>query len=494
MRCRMTLLVLLCAWPCAAAEQPLPLTLRGAVALALRQNPELAAAGAELAAAAGAELAARGLDDPVLSASGTGRVRRAGAGAGLAVPPADEVSATLQLAQPLSTGGRVALGIETGHVRARLPGADPTSPPTVGQSTHALQLTLEQPLLRGFGAPVARADQRRSAFGRQLAGAERAVAVTGLLRDVVSGYWRLAHAGRELELRRASASAARQQLERVHANIAVGKLPPSASAEIEVVIVLRDDAVLLAEQALIEREQALGRLCGLRAAERLQAVEPLPAIDLAAPSQRSFSATVAAALAQSPELHALRARGQAAAVEVEVQENALLPRLDLALAGGPLGSAPSARGAVEQLAGLDSYALFASLSLELPLLRRVARGELQSASQRSRRAQLDQAAVVAQLRAAAATGLGLLETARRRAALLVPSQRAAALDLEAEQARFEVGRASSFDVLRRQDALAAVQLSLLGAELQGLEAEALLGALTGELLARHGASSGAASP
>jgi outer membrane protein TolC len=490
----MAVLVLLCAWPGAAAEQPLPLTLQGAVALALRQNPELAAAGAELGAAAGAELAARGLDDPILSASGTGRVRRAGAGAVAAVPPAQEVSATLQLAQPLPTGGQVALGIDTGYVRARLPGADPTLPLTASQSTHSVQLTLQQPLLRGFGAAVARAEQRRSRFGRQLASAERSVALTALLRDVVSGYWRLGHARRELALRRDSATAARQQLERVIANIAVGKLPPSASAEIEVVIVLRDDAVLLAEQALTEREQALGRLCGLSAAQRLLAMDPLPAIDPAAPAQRGLAATLAAALAYSPELQVLRARGQAAAVEVEVRDDALLPRLDLALAGGPLGSAPSARGALEQLVGLDGYALFASVSLELPLLRRAARGELQSASERSRRTQLDQATVAAQIRTAVATGLGLLETARRRAAVLVPSQRAAALDLEAEQARFEVGRASSFDVLRRQDALAAVQLSLLGAELQRLEADALLAALTGELLARHGGSSGAALP
>jgi outer membrane protein TolC len=105
---------------------------------------------------------------------------------------------------------------------------------------------------------------------------------------------------------------------------------------------------------------------------------------------------------------------------------------------------------------------------------------------RSRGAQLDAADVTAQLRAVIASALALLETAHRRAALLVPSQHAAALDLEAEKARFEVGRASNFDVLRRQDALAAVQLLLLGAELAWLEAEATLDALTGELFVQHG--------
>lgn len=486
----LALFLLLCAWTGVAAAQPVPLTLREAVALALRHSPELAAAGAELAAAAGAELAARGLDDPVLSASSAARVREAGPGA-----HADEVSVVLQLAQPLPTGGQVALGIDTSYVRgAGVPGAPVALPPGASQHTQALQLTLAQPLLRGSGAAVARAEQRRTGIGRQLARAQRAAAATALLQRVINGYWGGAHARRELELRLGSAAAARQQLERVHANIAVGKLPPSASAEIEVVIALRDDAVLLAEQALAELELELGRLCGLPALERLQPVEPLPAIDLAAPARHGFAPTLAAALAHSPALLALRARGRAADVELDVQEDALLPRLDLALAGGPLGSAASARGAYRQLSGLEGHALSASLSLELPLLGRAARGGLEQARARSRGAHWDEAAVAAQIRTAVATALGLRETALRRAALLEPSQRSASLDLEAEQARFEVGRASSFDVLRRQDALATVQLSWLGAELQRLQAEASLDALTGELLARHGVSPGAAVP
>lgn len=483
MRCCWALVLTLCSWSGSARGEPL--TLHGAVALALRQNPELAAAGADLAAAAGAELAARGLDDPVLSARSTVRLQRAAL-----VAPADEASAALALAQPLPTGGRVALELDTGYARGeRAAGAEPAQLPAASQSRHALQLTLQQPLLRGSGAAVARAEQRRAGIGRELASAERAGVLSALLREVVSGYWRLAHAQRELDIRRASAAAARQQLERVHANIAVGKLPPSASAEIEVVIALRDDAVLRAEQARSERDLALRRLCGLSGGE-LQLAEPLPAVALEPRAPRSFGATLGAALAHSPELLAARARGRAAAVELELREDGLSPRLDLSLAGGLVGRAATARTAYEQVVGLDGYAAVASLALELPLVRRAARGALQLARGRSGRAQLDEASVVAQLRVTVATALGLLETAQRRAALLVPSQRAAALDLEAEQARFEVGRASSFDVLRRQDALAAVQLLLLAAELQRLEADASLAALTGESLARHSSSLG----
>ncbi len=481
-------IIALCCTSGPAAAAP-ALTLQQAVALALRHNPELAEAKAELAAAAGAQLAARGLDDAVLSASAAYRLQRANLTALQGPPRSDQVTAVLQLEQPLPSGGRLALGLDTSYLRG--PGAALPLPSAGGAYTQALQLSLEQPLLRGSGAAVARAEQRRASFGRELARSQIASAATALLRDVVSGYWRLAHARSELEIRRASAAAARAQLERVQANIAAGKLPPSAAAEIEVAIALREDAVLLAEQTLTERGLGLGSLCGMPRAERLEPAEPLPSAGTRAAPPPGLHVALNAALAHSPELQELRARGRAALVEREVSEDGLLPRLDLALGGGPAASAASAQGALEQLGGLGGYALFASLSLELPLARRAARGALQQAHARARRLQLAEANVASQLRLAVASSLALLETARRRAAALAPSQRLAALDLEAEQARFDVGRASSFDVLRRQDALVAVQQLLLGAELQRLEAEAALGALTGELLASHASALGA---
>ena len=51
-----------------------------------------------------------------------------------------------------------------------------------------------------------------------------------------------------------------------------------------------------------------------------------------------------------------------------------------------------------------------------------------------------------------------IDNARRRIEVLAPTTDHAALDLEAERARFAVGRSTNFDVLRRQDELAQTQL------------------------------------
>jgi outer membrane protein len=473
-----------------AAAQTRPLSLRDAVALAVRQNPALAAAGAQVATAQAASLAARGLDDLVLSAStGVRAVRREPVpGVPVQQRALDELVGSVSLTQPLPIGGRAGVNLETGYRRTSF--ATELTPPAPAQATSehtpSLSLSLEQPLLRGFGVDVARAERRRASIGLDVARAGREGLVATLVRDVIQAYWALVHATRELEIRRSSAAAAREQLARVHANIAVGKLPHSASAEIEVAIAVREDSVLVGQQEVTEWELSLGRLMGVSTREPLAAVDSLPVLDLVGPESHELAATVKAALAHNPQLQALRAQGRAGALELEVTENLLLPQLDVSIAGGPVGNASRTSAAYEQITGFRSYALMANLSLELSLGRHAALGARDAARAGLRQAQLGETDLAAQITMAVAQTVAAIATARSRAAVLTPSMRAAALDLEAEKARFDVGRAENFDVLRRQDALAAVQLLLLQAQVTAVQARASLDAWTGQILEQNG--------
>ena len=56
------------------------------------------------------------------------------------------------------------------------------------------------------------------------------------------------------------------------------------------------------------------------------------------------------------------------------------------------------------------------------------------------------------------------------------------LDLAAERARFEVGRSTNFDVLRRQEEVAQVQLGQARARVDEVKATAALAALSGRIL------------
>ncbi|MEO8182494.1 MAG: TolC family protein [Deltaproteobacteria bacterium] len=493
------LLVVLLLFAERAAAQARALSLRDAIALAVRQNPPLAAAGAEVRIAEAGMLAARGLDDFVLQARADWRDTRRGAAPRLPeqAQAFHEVSGSLSLTRPLAAGGRVGLHLQAGYGRTRF-GTDLDAMMLERSASEAyapsLQLSLEQPLLRGFGADVARADRRRARIQRSVAAAEREGLAASLVREIVSGYWNLAYSAEELAIRRASAAAAREQLLRVQANIAVGKLPQSASAEIEVAIALRDDSVLLAELVVTDRSLALGLACGVPISERLAAADTLSTADIRAPAARAPEEALETALAENPQLRAVSEQGRGRAIEIDVTENGLLPQLDFTAAGGPVGNARDVSGAYEQMTRLGSYTITAGLAFTLPIGRHAARGAQDAAREGLRKARLGEAQLAAQIAAAVLGGIARRETARRRAEVLGPSARTAALDLEAEKARFEVGRASNFDVLRRQDQLAAVQILLLRARLDELDAWAELDALTGEILDRNGVVVGGGDP
>jgi outer membrane protein TolC len=341
-------------------------------------------------------------------------------------------------------------------------------------------------MLRGFGVGVARADRGRARAQLDVASAQREGAAAALVRDVVEAYWDLAYATGDLEIRRAAAASAREQLRRVQANIGVGKQPRSASAEIEVAIALRDDAVLASQQVLTDRAIELSRLCGLPI--KIGDGPMVVASDTPAPAAEVPDGAVILerALGRNPQLQAVRAQARGAAVEIEVTENGLLPQLDFAAAAGPIGNAADTDGAYSQLRRLQSYSVTAGLVFQLPLGRHAAHGAREAAREGLRKVRLNEADIAAQVTAAIAHGVAQVATAHRRTEVLARSREAAALDLEAEKARFEVGRSTNFDVLRRQDSIASVQLVLLRAQVEYLKALAGVQAVSGEILDRNG--------
>jgi outer membrane protein len=495
----------------ALAAQPAghrTLALREAIALAVRGNPTLLAAGADVRIAAAGVQAARGLDDFVLEARARWLETRTELVPGTPVqqPAVDELGGALALWKPLATGGRIGLGLFGEYSRTRFvtdlregsEGDDRDAPITVRSAVPeyvpSLRLTLEHPLLRGFGPGVARAPRRRAAVESDLAAAEREGTAARIVRDVETAYWDLAYATQELVIRRAAASSAREQLRRVQANIEVGKQPRSASAEIDVAVAFRDEAVLFAEQALSERALELGRLCGLRLTART--APGLVASDAPSPPERAIDegATLRTALQHNAQLQAVRAQGRGAAIEVDVTRNGLLPQLDLAVSGGPSGNAGDPRGAYQKLRGLDNYLISANLVFQQPIGRHAARGAHDAARETLHRTRLQESEIADQVAAAVVRGVIAVDTARRRAEVLARSTDAAALDLEAEKARFEVGRSTNFDVLRRQDSLAGAQLVHLRARVDHLKALAFLDALTGEILERHSVELGRRTP
>ena len=468
--------------PTVASAQTRSIRLRDALEIAVRQNPSLQAAIADVAIAEGNVENARGLDDLTIDATGNWTEQR--------IPNStflpsefDDLNGSLALTQPIPTGGKLQLKFSTDYQRTKILSfnemGNPIQSPPTEIYTPQLSLTLTHSLLRGFGTEVARAQKRRARAGRDIALLNRDAAAANLLSAVESAYWDLAYATQELTIRKQAAAAARDQLAVVEANIKVGKQPPSASAEVEVSIALREEDALFAEQQLVNSAVELERLLNMDIGPD-QAT--LVAAELPQPNNGShhLQDALAAAMAHNPQLAAARAAGQAATIDVDVTDNGLLPQLDVSAGGGIIGSSTDASKAFSQLP--DGYGLSAGLTFSQPVARHAARGAYKAARAALHKAQLNQADISAQIAAAAVRLTTAIDVARRRLAVLAKSTEAASLDLSAEKARFEVGRSTNFDVLRRQDELAQAQLRQARAKADHEKYRAALDALTGDIL------------
>jgi outer membrane protein TolC len=216
---------------------------------------------------------------------------------------------------------------------------------------------------------------------------------------------------------------------------------------------------------------------------------------LEAPAESAnLDKALALAAERNPALLAARANGRAARVDVEVTENGLLPQLDLSVLAGPLGNAPDAGDAYDQMARFENYTVQGTLTFSRPIGNRSARGNAMAARAAWRHAQLSAEQIAAQTAAAVVRAHALTEEGRRRVEVIAPTTDAAALDLAAERARFEVGRATNFDVLRRQEELAQTQLRQARARADLLIARGALWAVTGEIFDRFGVTVNSGPP
>jgi len=464
--------------PAKAASQPppgKPLSLADVLEHAVRQSPTLASARIDVEVAEANVLAASGIEDWVLGLNGSvTRTRN---------EPAEGATFSTTRSKLLFTGGRISLTGDTRRTDSTLLiGTNEAASVEVQTSVTA---RLDQPLLRGAWETVTRADQTRAKVARDAAVLQRGAIARTTIRDLVAAYWEVAYAAADLEIRRSSVDLANERRRLTEASVKGGATAPTELNAVDQVIAQREEEVVAAELAVLQRSLELRQLAGLEigpgdveiAATSVLEVEPRP-IDL--------DQVVAASFEQSPEIAVLRTRERGAKLEVAVTDNGLLPRLDLSLFGGPLGRDNKFSGSVERMSKFKDYQVGAEVAFEFPLGNNAAQGASHRAHAEAQRVMVDMRDVQLQIASAAVQAVALERSAEKRLEL---SRRAIELsekNIKAEVGRFELGKSTNFDVLLRQDELKQARLRYARAVADYLRARAALGSLTGELLPEYG--------
>jgi outer membrane protein len=460
--------------------------LRDTLQHAVKANPSLAGETIDVAISDAEIHETYGLDDWVLDARAFGT-----ADSGNPVlnrPSSDSLSLEAEIHKPLPTGGSVGLRFDNGYGRAPSVFDFRDQPADAEEGslwTPTVQLTFDQPLLRGRGRTARYASRTRAISDRAVQVLERETAAATVVRDVIQAYWELAYAAQDLAIRRSSLQLAREQLRITQASIDVGKLPRSEALAVEQTIATREEDVFLAEQAVSERSIELRRLAGMEIGPGELELTAVDGLGTAA-VEPDLDGALAMAMDANPQLKAVRQLGAAAQIEVDVTDNGLLPQLDFSLAAGPQGIGTTAADAYGAMGKFESYQVSAGLVLNWQLGNSAAEGRHEAARLRVRKAKLSEADLRAQIAAQTVRAVNLVRSAKKRMEVAARATGLAKQNVELETARWQVGKATNFDVLRRQDELAQSQLREARARADYLNAVALLDALTGQILPRYG--------
>ncbi|HEY5281415.1 MAG TPA: TolC family protein [Polyangia bacterium] len=472
-----------CFCPSARAEEMKPLSIMQAIERAVAGNADLSRERVAVAQAAARELSAQGQFDFLLGANLGGR--REMMPPDSCTPPCPNLMLTttdlgLGLSRNLETGGNLRLAGTASQIAYKSGGV---TDGTLYSS--ALALTFSHPLLRGFGTEVTLANLRKARIREDVAQMGRQMRVCNVIRDVVIAYWELAYATQDLAIKRSALDLADEQLRITKALIGAGRLADSDAASVERAIAQRQEEMAQGEQSLYFRTLDLQRLFGIPAEANLPLFAAtdtpstgVPALDVAAEIGRALEA--------NPQLRALKLGLRLSQTDVATARNTLRPRLDFAGSVGPVGWKSGLGDSVKQMAGFGDLAWSAGLAFELPVENRTARGQMRAAEEELNLAELGAEDFAVQLRDLVLRASRGIRTASQRVALGRREVEFAQLNLDAERARFQAGRATNNDVLLRQQELKDAETRLLRSTVDQIESEVTLSAATAEVLDRYG--------
>lgn len=461
------------------AGQPKDISLGELLQLAVRQSPSLLNARIDIAVAEAQIEQTWARRDWNLKALGQGSLTH-GLFSGLQYT-SSSFGVGADVYRILPTGGTVDLHAETDYQKSESMLGDKVF------WTDVVTGSITQPIMRGYGPQLYNANENKLRISHDVAELQRRLVAINTIQGIVSAYWDLVFAERQIAITRASLDLARERLRVTQIGAAGGKVAQAEIPAVEQIIATREEDVLNGQLGVLNASIALRRAVGMPIGPGDLGLRVPTDLDT---SDRGWvlAKLLDQAYASSPELAELAKQDQSASIDIEVAENGLLPQLDAALSLGPIGQDPSAGTAIKDMALLHKIQATGSLTFSRSLHQYDAYGrekELRTAREKIRVNTFD---IRAQYAQGLSRSMAQIELAKRRVVL---SQRAIDLaneNIRIETDRFNLGKSTNFDVLNRLEELRQAELRKAQAMIDWHKAEAVVEALTGDILPAYGVS------
>ena len=479
----------------------IPLTLQQAIEMALENNLRVVVSRLDTQVQAEGVASAKGVYKPFISASLNNLDSRSPAQnqlIGANVLSSTRTNYALAWDQQLTTGG--SYNISWQNLRQTTNSAFSGFNPLYDA---ALSAQVIQPLAQNFKLNASKQRILVAQNTERVSRYQFETQVMDTVRDVSIGYLDLVFSIRDLEVARQSLKLAQDLLRNNRIQVEVGTMAPIDVLEAEAEVAAREEAVILAESAIVGFEDLLKGLINDPESPRFWDTRYVPVSNPTMEDiQIDVDEAIRVALQKQPVLAASRVELETRDYNVRYTRNQILPQLDLVgsfalsgiggdqivredFAGAPSGVVPGGYGdALDTLFGGDYRDWSLGLNVSYPLGNSTAEAQHAQAqvSARQQRAQIDSNEIL--IAQAVRQTARAVDTNRKRIDATRVARELAAKRLEAEQKKFEVGMSTSFLIVQAQRDLAQAAANELRALIDYNKAIVLFERARGTILER----------
>jgi len=440
-------------------QQPINLTMNEAIFMALANNLDIRIERLQPQIAETDVEAQKSVFDPSVTAEGSKSVSRrqtetvtAPLFTGAFEPFQDNIDVGAGIQKKFSTGAIARLEFLNNRLKSNsaVQRFDPSY-------TGDLGISLTQPLLKDFGREFNLGQIVIAKNNKEISDFQFRKRVIDVISAVRAAYWDLVRAIENLDVAEQSVRQAQELLEINKAKVEVGQLAPIDVIEAEAGVAAREEAVILAEDAIHDVEDLLRAL--LHSGGRTVWLG-LPIIPKDRPFDARFSfaltPSVHTALENRPDYLQVKTDLENRLIGLKLAKNQVLPRVDLVASAGVNGLGETYGDTLEELDG-DYYDLRIGLRFEYPLGNRAAKSQVVRRRLERRQVELRLGDLEKNISLEVREAIRQVDTDFKRIKTTRVSRRLAEKKLEAEQAKFEVGISTTKDVLDFQIDLAVAR-------------------------------------
>jgi outer membrane protein TolC len=380
--------------------------------------------------------------------------------------------------EALRTGGNLRVDFNNNRQRITPTGISTFNP----LFSSSLNASLTQPFLRNFRIDAPRLNLKIAKNNREISDVQFKQTVVNTVASVKQLYYDLLYAIDNLAAQRKSLSLAQKLVEENRIKVRVGTMAPLDVVAAESEQASREEAVILAEAAVLDAEDAIKRTIFPRNDPTVWALRIVPTDRPSAePVPVDLDAAIARALGQRTDLLAARKNLESAGLTTKYTSNQKLPNVDFVAAYGatgtggtqfvrdsPLGpivqTIPGGYGdVISNIFSRDFPSWNIGVNFSYPLFNRSAEAASARAKLSQQQAEESVGRLEMQVTAEVRTAARAVETnfkrvASTRAARVLQEQR-----LDAEEKKFNAGMSTNFLVTQAQRDLALAEVAELRA-------------------------------